>query len=65
MFIIYNVYCTKTGPGFPMSYVMFFLMFNELRREVIVGVVDIGGSFILSFHNLLGPSWLRSYGSST
>jgi hypothetical protein len=33
------------GPGFAKSHVVifFFFMFSELRREVIVGFVDIGG----------------------
>jgi hypothetical protein len=35
--------CPKPGPGYPTSYVMVFLMFIELRWEVIVCFVDIVG----------------------
>ena len=34
--------CPKPGPGFPPSYVMVFLMFNDLKSEVIVCFVDVG-----------------------
>jgi hypothetical protein len=30
----------KTGPGFPTSYVVVFLMFNDFRREAIVHFVE-------------------------
>jgi len=33
----------KPRLGFPMSYVMVFFIFNDLRREVIVRYVDICG----------------------
>ena len=37
-------------PGIPTLYVVFSYMFNELRWEVIVGFVDIGG--IVDYHCL-------------
>ena len=36
--------CTSPGLGFPTSYVVVFhFVFRELRREVVVPLVDIGG----------------------
>ena len=35
--------CPEPALGFPMSYVMVFFMFNELRWDMIVHFVDIGG----------------------
>ena len=35
--------CPKAGPGFQMSYVVVFFMFNDLRWEVFVCFVNIGG----------------------
>jgi hypothetical protein len=35
--------CPKSGHGFATSYVMVVLVFSELRGEVIVRFVDIGG----------------------
>ena len=35
--------CPKPGFGFPMSYIMVFFKLNDLRREVAVRSVDIGG----------------------
>ena len=35
--------CPKPGPEFPSSYVVVFFKFNELRWEVIVCFVNIGG----------------------
>ena len=35
--------CHKPGPDFPTSYVVVFFMICELRREVVVHFVDIGG----------------------
>ena len=43
----------KPRPGFPMSYDVIVLMFNELRYEVIVHFVDIGGIFYHYFLNFL------------
>ena len=46
--------CPKTEPGYPMLNVMVFSIIMELRREVIVHFLDLGGivSLIkLSFHN--------------
>jgi hypothetical protein len=40
----------KPGSGFPMPYAMVFFMFNEMRLEVIVRFVDIGG--IVDHHSL-------------
>ena len=39
--------CSKLGPRFPMLYVVVFLMFNELRREVIAvdGIIIIVKTF--------------------
>jgi hypothetical protein len=34
--------CLKPGPEFPPSYVMVFLIFNDLKSEVIVCFVDVG-----------------------
>ena len=42
--------CTKPGLGFPTSYVVVFFMFSELRGEVIVRLVNIGG--IVGYHCL-------------
>ena len=39
--------CPKPGPGLPPSHVMVFAMFNELRWEVIVGIV-----WIVDYHCL-------------
>jgi hypothetical protein len=35
--------CSKPGPGYPTPYVMFFFVFCYLRRQVVVGFVNIGG----------------------
>jgi hypothetical protein len=35
--------CAKSGPGFLTSYVMVFLVFNELWLEVIGRLFDSGG----------------------
>jgi hypothetical protein len=35
--------CPKSGPEFPMPYVMVFFMFNDLWLEAIVYYVDIDG----------------------
>ena len=43
--------CPMPGPGFLMSYVVILLMFSELRWEVIVHFVDIGG--IIDHHSCL------------
>ena len=45
--------CSKPGPGFPMAYIwhgLFFVLFSEIRWEVIVRFVDIGR--IVSHHCL-------------
>ena len=45
--------CSKLGPGFPTSYVVVFLMFNDLWREMVVRFIDIDGMvghLYLSFH---------------
>ena len=34
--------CPKPGPEFPTSYVLVFVMFDQLKWEIIVGFVDIG-----------------------
>ena len=49
--------CPKPGPGFPTSYVMVFFMFNELKCEVIVHLVDIGG---IVDHDCLNLGFLQS-----
>ena len=46
------------GPGFQMSFVMVFFVFNELRWEVVACFVDIGGivdhhCFQLTFHKTI------------
>jgi len=43
--------CPKLGPGFRTPYVVVYIMFNNLRREMIVRFVDIGGMSKLTFHN--------------
>ena len=35
--------CPKPEPGFPMSYVMFFFLFNDLTSGFIVCFIDING----------------------
>ena len=40
----------KPGPGFPTSYVVVFFVFIELKWEVVVRFVDIGG--IIDHHYL-------------
>jgi len=35
--------CPKTCPGFPSAYVMVFFVFNDVKWEVVVCFVDIGG----------------------
>ena len=35
--------CPKSGSRFPTSYVVVLFMFNDLRREVVVRLVDTGG----------------------
>ena len=42
--------CPKQGSGFSTSHVMVFFMFNDLRWEVIVRFIDIGG--IVDYHCL-------------
>jgi hypothetical protein len=34
---------SNAGPGFPAAYVLVFFMFNNLRLEVVVHFVNIGG----------------------
>jgi len=36
--------CPKPGPGFPTFYVVILFMLNDLRQEVIVNIVDVGGT---------------------
>ena len=52
--------CPKLRPRFPTSYVIVFFMFNGMRWEVIVHLVDIGG---IVDHHFLWPSWSWLYGS--
>ena len=45
--------CPKPGQGFPTSYLVIFLMFNDLWREMVVRLIDIdgmNGHLYLSFH---------------
>jgi hypothetical protein len=45
--------CPKPGRGFPTSYFVIFLMFNDLWREMVVRFIDIDGMvghLYLSFH---------------
>jgi hypothetical protein len=59
--------CPKPGPGLPTSYVVVFVVLNDLRWEVIIHFVDIGGiadHHCLNFHfmrhiNLLWPVNVR------
>jgi len=44
--------CSKPGHGFPLSFVLVFLVFNCLKREVIFGFVDIGGIFFTTLFKL-------------
>ena len=58
--------CAKPGSGCPMLYLVVMLMFNELRWEVIVCFVDIGGIvevrgdclFCWYWWNCWGERWL-------
>jgi len=48
--------CPKPGPGFPAPNIVVVLMFNVLRRQMVVGFVDIDGTFdhhYLSFHFII------------
>ena len=40
---LYVCVCIMPRPGFPTLYVVVFFMFTDLRSEVIVYFVDIGG----------------------
>jgi hypothetical protein len=44
--------CLSPGPEFLASYVVVFFMFNDLRRDVIVHFVNIGGIVGHHFLNL-------------
>ena len=46
--------CSKPGHGFPLSFIVVFLVFNchFLKRDVIVGFVDIGGFFFSTLFKL-------------
>jgi len=49
--------CPNARLGFLTSYVMVFVMFNELRLEVIVHFIDIGGlvdNYCLNFLFIYG-----------
>ena len=50
--------CPKPGPGFTTSYVMVFLVFSELRWEVIVHFVDIVG---IVNHHCLNYLFIKSF----
>ena len=42
--------CPKAGPGFPTSYAVVFFFVSELRSEVVVRFVDIGGIVDHHYH---------------
>jgi hypothetical protein len=48
--------CLSPGPEFLASYVVVFFMFNDLRRDVIVCFVDIGG---IVDHHYLNSIFIR------